>query len=63
MFSYRYTEEELAAMLGALNARMEAFDHWCKTVSNALASSNDSRLGCYLNSLHIFLRTVQNLFF
>ena len=42
---YRYTLDELPAMLQRLKVRAEAFDNWAFKVKAALDASEDQKLG------------------
>ena len=42
---YRYTLDELPAMLHRLKVRAESFDNWANKVKNALNATQDSKLG------------------
>ena len=42
---YRYTLDELPAMLHRLKVRAEAFDNWAFKVRGALDSSEEDKLG------------------
>ena len=47
---YRYTLDELPAMLQRLKVRAESFDNWAYKVKMALEAVQEEKLGMYANS-------------